>query len=485
MKGPSMVDNNNIENQRSVRELLSIVFKHKGKILTMFLTVVLTATVLSVLKEPKYEAASKLLLKYGRENIYKSTSPSGEMVIDSSREERLNSTVEMLKGLNLAAEVLKDLGVQAVYPKLLEKPLASSQSASKLSPLDKAIPAFEKSLTVEAIPKSNIIEIRFQHEDPVIAARVVNKLVDVYLEHHINIFKDSGDYVFFDEQVKLYQKKLKDSEEELNQFKSTNNIFELQEQKKVLLNQISQLEIELAKTRGELNENAGKIRGLNASSATASENASMGQETDFNPYSISTLRNKLADLKMQEEKLLTNYNENSIAVVNIRQEIAKAKQLLDKEEKIYHDKAVASITQNLSSFKAKEISQQQHLEKFRGELNKINSAEMRLAGLERQNKLNEDNYQLYAKKLEEARISNVMDNQKIANISIIEPAVPPVKPVDSKFILILALAVILGLISGLVMAFSIEYYNHTFTHREDIEKHLDLPVLAAMPDIRK
>jgi uncharacterized protein involved in exopolysaccharide biosynthesis len=188
---------------------------------------------------------------------------------------------------------------------------------------------------------------------------------------------------------------------------------------------------------------------------------------------------------MQEEKLLTNYNENSIAVVNIRQEIAKAKQFLDKEEKIYHDKAVASITQNLSSFKAKEISQQQHLEQFRAELNKINSAEMRLAGLERQNKLNEDNYQLYAKKREEARISNVMDNQKIANISIIEPAVPPVSPVDSKFILILALAVILGLVSGLVMAFSIEYYSHTFTHREDIEKHLDLPVLAAMPDIRK
>jgi len=307
-----MVDNNNIENQRSVRELLSIVFKHKGKILTMFLTVVLTATVLSVLKEPKYEAASKLLLKYGRENIYKSTSPSGEMVIDSSREERLNSEVEMLKGLNLAAEVLKDIGVQAVYPKLLEKPLASSQSASKLSPLDKAIPAFEKSLTVEAIPKSNIIEIRFQHEDPVIAAQIVNKLVDVYLEHHINVFKDSGDYVFFDEQVKLYQKKLKDSEEELNQFKSINNIFELQEQKKVLLNQISQLEIELAKTRGELNENSGKIRALNASGGATSGSVSLGQETDFNPFSISTLRNKLADLKMQEEKLLTNYNETAL-----------------------------------------------------------------------------------------------------------------------------------------------------------------------------
>ena len=488
-----MVENNNnieIENKLNLRDLLSIVFKHKGKILTMFLTVVLTATVLSILKEPKYEATTKILLKYGRENVYKPTSPAGEatpMFMDSSREERLNSEVEMLKGLNLAARVLKDLGVKTVYPGLFKKPWFSlkSQSSSKLSPVDKALPAFEKNLTVEAVPKSNIIEIRFQHEDPVIAAQIANKLVDVYLDHHISVFKDSGDFGFFDEQVKLYQKKLKDSEEELNQFKSTNNIFALQEQKRVMLNQISVLEIDLAKTRGELNENSGKIRALNAPSAAASEPAAMGQETDFNPYAISTLRNRLAELKLQEEKLLTNYNEQSIAVVNSRKEIAKAKQLLDREEKIYHDKAVASITQNLSSLKAKEISQQQYLEKYQKELNKINGAEMRLGELERQKKLNEDNYQLYAKKMEEARISNAMDNQKIANISIVEPAVPPANPIDSKFVLILVLAMILGLLSGLVTAFSMEYYNHTFNHREDIEKHLDLPVLAAIPDIMK
>ena len=37
---------------------------------------------------------------------------------------------------------------------------------------------------------------------------------------------------------------------------------------------------------------------------------------------------------------------------------------------------------------------------------------MRLTELERQVKINEDNYQLYLKKMEEARISNAMDSQK-------------------------------------------------------------------------
>ena len=480
-------DNIEINPQRNLRDLLCIVFKYKGTILTVFLTVVMTVTVLSLLEAPKYEAISKILIKYGRENIYTPTSPasgSSPMFMDISREERLNSEVEMLRGLNLAAMVLSDLGVEKVYPGLLKKPLFSFKTAANLSPVDRAVPLFEKNLIVEVVTKSNIIEIHFQHGDPVIAAQVVNKLVDVYREHHINVYKESGEYAFFEEQVNLYQKKLKESEEQLNQFKSTNNITELQEQKRVLLQQISEIEMDLARANGEINENAGKIRALNAPHATALETAAMGQETDFNPYAISNLRNKISELKLQEEKLLINYNEQSIAVVNIRKEIAKAQQLLDKEEKIYHKKAVASITQNLSSLKAKETGQQQNLKKYREDLSRINSCEMRLGELERQKKLNEDNYQLYAKKMEEARISNVMDNLKIANISIVEPAQPPVNPLDSKIILKIVLSIILGLLLGLVMAFSIEYFNHTFNSREDIEKHLDLPVLAAIPDMK-
>ena len=476
-----------IERQRNSRDLLFIVFKHKWMILTVFFTMVLTVTVGSLLTVPMYEASSKILLKYGRENSYTPTIPSdsrSQVFMDVSREERINSEVEMLKGTNLATKVIHDLGVETVYPELLEKPLLSLRSAKQL-PVDKAVPIFTKNLTVEAVAKSNIIDINFQHKDPVIAAQVVNKLVEVFLDLHIRVYKESGEYGFFDEQVKLYVKKLKESEDELKKFKNSKNITELKEQKSVLLHQISTLEISLAETQGALNENAGRIKALNASTAASSGSAAMGQETDFNIQAISGIRNKLADLKLEEGKLLSNYNEHSIAVINIRKEVEKAKQLLDKEEKTYHDKAVESISQNLSAFKAKETGYLQRLEKYREELNKINSSEMRLGELERQIKLNEDNYQLYLKKMEESRISNAMDNQKLANISIVAPAMPPVTPVKSKGIIIIVLSIILGLLSGLGMAFSIEYFNHTFNNREDIEKHLELPVLAAISDNNK
>jgi polysaccharide biosynthesis protein PslE len=477
-----------LEPQGTLRDILHIVFKHKVKICTLFFTVVLTVTAGSLLMSPTYEATSKILLKFGRENVYSPTTPAGggtPIVMDTFREERLNSEVEMLTGRNLAEKVIRDIGLEALYPDLLEKPFFSFGASAKITPVDRALLVFEKKLTVEAVKKSNIIDIQFQHKDPAVAARVVNKLVAVFLEHHINVYRDSGEYGFFIEQVKLCEKKLKDAEEELKEFKSVNNITALQEQKSVLLKQIAEIETALAKTQGELGENAGRIRALKSHQSIGSEPGSMGQETDFNPYAISAIRNKLSELKLQEEKLLGSYNEQSIPVVKIRQEIERAKQLLEKEEKTYHAKAVSSINQNVSALKAKETSQQQHLTTYQAEINKISSAEMRLKELERQAKINEDNYQLYLKKLEETRISNAMDSQKLANISVVEPALPPIKPIKPKILLNIILSILLGVFASIGMAFSLEYFSHTFNKPEDVEQQVSLKVLAAIPSIKR
>ena len=92
----------------------------------------------------------------------------------------------------------------------MEKPLFSFGALlPKAVPSDRALLVFQKKLAVEAVKKSNIIDIRFQHKDPAVAARVVNKLVAVFLEHHISVYKESGGYGFFIEQVNLWKKSSK------------------------------------------------------------------------------------------------------------------------------------------------------------------------------------------------------------------------------------------------------------------------------------
>jgi uncharacterized protein involved in exopolysaccharide biosynthesis len=318
----------------------------------------------------------------------------------------------------------------------------------------------------------------------VIAAQAVNKLVEAFLEHHIKLYKQSQQYDFFDDQVKLLEKKLKDSENELEAFRKQNNISSLQEQKSLLLKQISDQEIELAKTRSEISEKSGKIQSLNKHVSEPSSETKFGQETDFNPYSTSSIKSRITELKLKEQELLSKYSEQNLLVVNVRKEIEKAKQLLEREETIYHDKNIKSITDDLNALKSKEATQRQHMTDYQQGLNRIANFEMRLVELERQFKMNEDNYQLYVKKMEEARISNAMDTQKIANISVVEPALPPMKHVKPKRLLNVILSLFLGGMAGLAAAFFSEYMSHTFNSREDVGKYLGLPVLASIPETK-
>ena len=52
-----------------LREFLTIVFKHKTKIVAVFTGIVVTATVVSFLMTPVYEAQSSVLVKIGREYL--------------------------------------------------------------------------------------------------------------------------------------------------------------------------------------------------------------------------------------------------------------------------------------------------------------------------------------------------------------------------------------------------------------------------------
>jgi capsular polysaccharide biosynthesis protein len=83
--------------------------------------------------------------------------------------------------------------------------------------------------------------------------------------------------------------------------------------------------------------------------------------------------------------------------------------------------------------------------------------------------------------VEEALISDNLNRQKMANISVIQAASVPQKPIKPKKALNVALGVILGVVSGLGLAFFSEYTNQGLSTPESAERHLGLPVLGMVP----
>ncbi|HNT37477.1 MAG TPA: hypothetical protein PKH07_20955, partial [bacterium] len=92
----------------------------------------------------------------------------------------------------------------------------------------------------------------------------------------------------------------------------------------------------------------------------------------------------------------------------------------------------------------------------------------------------------YCGKLEETRISEALDLERISNVTVIEPAIVPFEPIriipflPTRVLHILA-GVIVGLLSALGYAFLTEQMNHTFSSREDVDRMLNIRCLVSIP----
>jgi uncharacterized protein involved in exopolysaccharide biosynthesis len=95
-------------------------------------------------------------------------------------------------------------------------------------------------------------------------------------------------------------------------------------------------------------------------------------------------------------------------------------------------------------------------------------------------KADEENYLLYLRKQEEARISDALDRQRISNVVVAEAATVPFKPQGWRLLIVL-LGGLIACVASVMGAFAADYWNPSFRTPEEVESFLDSPVVAAFP----
>jgi uncharacterized protein involved in exopolysaccharide biosynthesis len=488
----------------SLRDFLRVLFKRKTQILLFFGVTFVTVAVATFMAKPTYQAVAQILVKLGRENIYMPASGSSNPVINFNREEQLNSEIEILKSRSLAMEVLQEMGPETIYEGVANGPggLRAAILPSKgreRTPAENALLTMQKALDVKGIKKSNVIEISFKHTDPETAAAVVNRLSNLFLERHLNVHKTPQSYAFFQQQSEFLKTKLNKSEARLQELKKKYEVTALDEQQSILLNQVAELRTALNETLSHVVEAEIRIQELQQYLAAVPKTIPVGEEIDHNPYLINTLETRLVELQIREKDLLTKYTEQSRLVKNVRDEIKLVHQkLVDNEKKRYgktrsginstYQQLQQEFLRNKADYRAlmaKSQAQRGQLANYKKDLDKFNRVETTYNQLQQDVDVDRQNYQLYLTKFEESRISDAMDSEKIAGVSLIEPALVPLKPVSPKVFLNLVLGLFLGALGGLGLAFFLEFLDDSLGEIDDVEEQLQLPVLGVLPELEK
>ncbi len=100
--------------------------------------------------------------------------------------------------------------------------------------------------------------------------------------------------------------------------------------------------------------------------------------------------------------------------------------------------------------------------------------------LKRAVKTQEENYLLYERKREEARINEALDRRGILNVAITEPPTVPVLRNRSRMNLAFLTLLVAGTFS-LTTAFVVDFMDPTFRTPDELAYFLGTPVLGALP----
>ena len=466
----------------SLRDILVVVFKHKVKILCIFLLALMLSPVAYKLMPKKYRAVATLMVTQGRE--YSRPNLSAEQApVRLNLDQILGTETAILKSNDVMDLVINQIGIETIYPGIVQKMPAG------VSPTEVARSLLEKDLGIQSGRASNIMQVSFVNGNPELAALLVNQVVETYMLKRLQVLNSDKPRQFLEKKVDEYQSRLRETEGKLEAFRQKHQVFAMTEQKTQFIQQRSALDNAIKAAQTQSKEFQQKLLSLEAQTRQVPQTlpAESGVRTQ------NDAETQLLVLQRKEQDLLTKYREDTPFVQGVRNEIRLVQEFLARQQKdtggrMANDlhqtlqRDIITIRADLSSLDVKITELKRQLVEVDKATQSIDLLEKSFRELQRDLAANENSYRVYVQKLEETRISEDLDQQVLGSISIIDKAEAPLFPEGkSKGLLVfLAAGAFLGLGAGLGLAFMLETLRQGMGTPQKAEKLLDLPVLTAI-----
>ncbi len=508
------------EEPLSMRHILRILFRHKRKSFLVFLFISVAVTAVTLSLPEIYEARAKLLIKVGRENLSVDPGVVGPTVsLVQSRESDINSEIAILKSRLVYEQVVDGIGPDRFFPdRPGETPITMVKMALAKwdNPLfsffqsfldrketeddgsslrEKAIEDLDRHLSVFNERDSHILTLNYQHQDPKLAKEVLDRLLASYLAHHIAVHGTQTSSKFFDEKSQEILKQLNDKESAYRDFCTSRGIASLDRQKDLLLTQISDLRTAVHDADTRISASRAKIAYLKQNIERSPSTMVLSQVTGKANPAADEIKTRLIDLKLKEADLAGKYPDDFRLLQDVRKQIKLTESaLLEEEQK--NTEVTTGVNTNYMTLQLDLEREKAAFQEFTAQRNTLAADlsvleknltdlignETTITHLKREMDILQTKYRNYREKYQQAFTSEALDMDNVSNVSVVQSSAVSFDPVKPKKMLPIGLGLLLGLFTGLALAFVWEYFDDTLKTREDVEKHLGLPVLAAVSD---
>ncbi len=348
--------------------------------------------------------------------------------------------------------------------------------------------SLKEDLTIYRIPSTDYIKFEFISEDPKLSAFAVNTLCKEFIRYYITIRSErSTNSVEF--LSKLSDDKKKELDEKVNalkNFKSYNEVVNLDVQSQSIIDQIRELEVKREEERK-------KIIGLEQANKRLTTQLS-GQDLNYLENQTEVINAQILDTKNKISKLneqLIDQPKNAqfkAQLEDLRKELQSqirnstsnsAMSSNNTKRELVNNKINNEVELEIATASAASLSDEIH--RLKSSISGFASKEAQISALEREISVAQDAYLSLLDKLNSTRLTS----RNVGNtLSQVELGYPADEPVKSKKILIVLLAGALSACLSSVAFIGMEFFNRKPKNPELLEEFTQLKAMGYLNKIK-
>jgi len=473
--------------ESGAREYLRILFKRKWVVVACLVTIFSVVAIATLKTTPVYEAGGTIAIN--KPDTTLNFQNSATFSLDYYDPTELDTEVKILQSDLMAMQVIRELNLdrrpefagQATPVPSPSLDLTTDPLQSDPSRASSMIGGFKGSLRVSLSPNTRIIEVHYRSPDPQMAANVVNTLMQTYVENNFKARFESTMQAsdWLSKQLVDLQMKVETSQEKLVRYQKEHEILGADEKQNITMEKLNELNKELTAAESERMDKEALYRLVEsgdpdaiASSASALEEGGTGSQSSS--ALLGSLRSKEADLKIQAADLSTQFGPSYPKLRQLNNQLKEIDSQIQGELK----KIGGKVRGQYNAALQRENMLHTALDKQKQEANKLNESAIEYTLLKRDVDTNRQLYEGLLQKLKEAGVSAGL---KSNNFRIVDSARPPTSPIEPNVPRNLLFAAILGLASGVGLAFLIEGLDNTVRTTEQAQMIAGVASLGMIP----
>lgn len=494
--------------ENEFRGYLNILKRRKWCIIIPLIVIIPVTLLILLQEEPTYEATSRLLMEDDTSKV--KIIDIKEVLIPEKSTDFYRTQYALIKSRDIVEEVAEVLGlydkqvpeegshivrvINAVqgFPGWLigimtrqiksrvAPPEENAVVASTLSPAElhrqAVITRFRKSLQVQPVPGTKLVDITIRGDDPSAVAPQVNTLAEVYISRNLEKKLEASReaVAWLTKETTDLKEKMYTTQLALQRFREEKNLisFDIDENQNAVLRRLTDLHTAYTQANAErvaLETQLNRLRELSASNIVFMDSL----PAILNNSSVAVLKQKYLELQVQRANL-SKYKPEYPEVIRINSQIDDVKRAVDLE---IHN-VINSIHTDHKLFMAKETAIAKELHKQQTKSLRLSNDMIAYTALKRDAESDRTLYLEASKRLREITLTQGL----IANnIRVVERADVPIAPIPAGRMKKMLLSVIMGGCLGVGFALIREYLDKRFTKVEEVERYLHVPFLGIIP----